>query len=251
MRNIKLTLQYDGTRYLGWQKPIGDRQEKTVSHRLCTVLERITGESVSLYAGAKTEVGVHALSQTVNFYTETRLHERDLQENLNRYLPTDIAIRECKTVPDRFRADLNARSKTYEYRICTAPVYGIFTSSYTTHLHPAPNIDLMEKGAGFLLGKHDFLPFSRSHKKKGTVRELMNIDFSIPEEEADILKISMTADDFLYRMPFLITGTLLEIGKGIRTPESVRNILGGTEKAEAICEAKGLLLKSVQYDDHM
>lgn len=250
MANIKLTLQYDGTRYLGWTRPEKDGYNKTVSYRLSSVLEKMTGSPVTLYAGAKIEPGVHALEQTVSFVTDAFSDIEMLHQDLDHYLPMDIRILHCEAVPERFRADLNARSRTYEYRICTAPVYNIFTAAYTAHVCPAPDISAMETAAGYLKGRHDFRFFSGAKKKKGTEKELTGITFRKSDDtgnDADTLILSLTASDFLYRMPSLIIGTLLEIGQGKRAPESILHIFDGTEKAGAPCEAKGLLLKSVQY----
>lgn len=250
MANIRLTLQYDGSRYLGWQRPEKDGYPKTIAYRLSSVLEKMTGGPVTLYAGAKTEPGVHALEQTVSFAADSLPDMKMLQQNLDHYLPMDIRILRCEAAPDRFRADLNAQSRTYEYRICTAPVYNIFTAAYTAHLCPAPDISAMETAAGYLKGRHDFRFFSGAKKKKGTEKELLEISFRKSDNTAndtDTLIISLTANDFLYRMPSLIVGTLLETGQRKRAPESILRILEGTEKAGAPCEAKGLLLKSVQY----
>ena len=159
----------------------------------------------------------------------------------------DIRILSCETAPERFRADLNARSRTYEYRICTRHVYDIFSSAYTAHIFPAPDIPVMEAAALHLKGRHDFRSFSGARKKKGTIKEVTDISFRKSDTEEDLLIISITADDFLYRMPSLIIGTLLETGQGRRSQESILSILKGTEKAGAPCDAKGLLLKSVQY----
>ena len=108
-------------------------------------------------------------------------------------------------------------------------------------------MQLMREGAGLLLGRHDFLPFSRAHRKKSTSKELYDIDIRASDATVSTLKITVTADDFLYQMPSLIIGALLEIGRGTRTPQSILHIFQGTEKAEALCESKGLLLKSIQY----
>lgn len=250
MSNIKLTLQYDGTRYLGWQRPEKDSYHKTISYRLSSVLEKLSGSPVTLYAGARTEPGVHALEQTVSFVSDAFSDMEMLHQDLDHYLPMDIRILRCEAAPERFRADLNARSRTYEYRICTAPVYDIFTAAFTAHICPAPDICAMETAAGYLKGRHNFRSFSGTKKKKGTEKELTEITFRKSDDtdnDTDTLIISLTANDFLYRMPSLITGTLLEIGQGKRAPETILHILKGTEKAGAPCEAKGLLLKSVQY----
>lgn len=250
MANIRLTLQYDGTRYLGWQRPEKDGYCKTISYRISSVLEKLTGSPVTLYAGAKTEPGVHALEQTVSFVTDAFSDTEMLHQSLNQYLPMDIRVLRCAVAPERFRADLNAQSRTYEYRVCTASVYDIFTSSYTAHIFPAPDITAMKTAAGYLEGRHDFHFFSGARKKKGTEKHLTGITFQRSDDinnDANTLIISLTANDFLYRMPSLIIGSLLEIGQGKRSPESMMHILDGTEKAGAPCEAKGLLLKSVQY----
>lgn len=246
MQNILLTLQYDGTRYLGWQKPAKEHPEKTVSHRITSVLNKLTKEEITLHAGAKTEPGVHALAQTVSFRTDSHLSPCQLQNSLNEYLPMDIAVLDCRSVPERFQADLNAISRTYEYRIDTSRVYDLFKASYTSHIYPAPDISAMQTGAGFLLGTHDFLCFSAARKKKGTVKKILDISFSVSEAENHLLRISITADDFLYRMPSLIIGTLLSIGQGNLNPEIIPEILQG-QKTGVPCETKGLLLKSVQY----
>ena len=250
MTNIRLTLQYDGTRYLGWQRPEKDGYRKTISYRLSSVLEKMSGSPVTLYAGARTEPGVHALEQTVSFVTDAFSDIEMLHQDLDHYLPMDIRVLHCEAAPERFRADLNARSRTYEYRICTAPVYNIFTAAYTAHICPPSDISAMETAAGYLKGRHDFRSFSSARKKKGTEKEMTEIAFRKSDDtdnDSDTLIISLTANDFLYRMPPLIVGTLLEIGQGKRTPESILHILEGTEKTGAPCEAKGLLLKSVQY----
>lgn len=248
MQNIKLTLQYDGTRYAGWQKPGTegrDRTARTVSAKLQSALGRITGEIPELYTGARTEPGVHAMEQTVSFRTGSTLSPAELKKALNGVLPMDIAVLSALSAPERFRADLNARARTFRYRICTAPVCAPFTAAFTAHISPAPSRSAMQEGAAFLIGKHDFRNFCGVRKKKGTVKEIL--DISITEAGPDLLLIELTADDFLYRMPALIIGTLLEIGQGRRSPDCIKAIFEGTEKAGAPCGTKGLLLKSVHY----
>lgn len=254
MQNIRLTLQYSGTRYLGWQRPAKDGFEKTVSYKITSALRGITGEDIVLHAGAKTEPGVHAMAQTVSFQTGSDLAPEQFRRNLNQYLPQDIAVLDAASAPDRFRADLNARSRTYEYRICTAPVYDIFTYGYSAHLFPAPDIDVMKKAAAMLIGRHDFGCFSGVRKKKGTEKDLLDIRFETTgktnasvSENGDSLTIILTASDFLYQMPLRLVSLLLEIGQGLRTLESIQDIFSGKERTVISCDAKGLILRSVQY----
>ena len=254
MQNIRLTLQYSGTRYLGWQRPPKDGFEKTVSYKITFALRGITGEDIVLHAGAKTEPGVHAMAQTVSFQTGSDLAPEQFRRNLSQDLPQNIAGLDASAAPDRIRADSNARSRTYEYRICTAPVYDIFTYGYSAYLFPAPDMDLMKTAAAMLIGRHDFGCFSGVRKKKGTEKNLLDIRFETTgktnasvSENGDSLTIILTASDFLYQMPLRLVSLLLEIGQRLRTLESIQDIFAGKEKTAISCDAKGLLLRSVQY----
>ena len=127
MQNILLTIEYDGTRYLGWQRPAKDKAFRTISYKISEVLRRLTGESPILNCASKTEPGVHALAQEASFLTTYDISMQDLTQYLNTYLPQDIAIRRACRMQERFRADLNAKTRTYLYHICTAAVQDIFT----------------------------------------------------------------------------------------------------------------------------
>ena len=244
MQNIRLTIQYDGTRYLGWSRPEKDGRHKSISYKIEEILKKQTGEDIILYGGAKTDPGVHALAQTANFRTASSLSPCHFRSVLNEYLPKDIAVLNAETAPERFRADLNAVRRTYQYRIYTAPVYDVFAAGYQTHIFPEPDINAMKQAAAFLPGKRDFSVFSPVRKKKGTVKELFDISV---RRTGNLIILYITADDFLFQMPAVIAGTLLEAGLGLRSPESVRDIFTGTEKAGAPLDAQGLLLQNIQY----
>lgn len=244
MQNICLTLQYDGTRYLGWSRPEKNGQHKSISFKILQILKKLTGENIILYGGARTDSGVHALAQTASFRTEASLSPDSIRRTLNQYLPQDIAVQKAENMPERFRADLNALSRTYEYRIRTSQVYDIFTAAYETHIFPAPDVELMRQASALLIGKHDFRPFSPARRKKGTEKTIQDITFS---QDKELLIIRITADDFLYQMPAVIIGTLLETGLGKRTAGNINDIFSGTEKAGTPAEAKGLLLQNVRY----
>ena len=260
MQNIKLMLQYDGTRYLGWKRPEKDHNDRTVSYKIETVLEKLTGTPVTLFSGTRTEPGVHARSLTVNFLTDSPLTPEQFRTALNQYLPQDIAILAAEKAPDRFRADLNAHEISYEYALDLSPIYDLFHKNYRGrladllsdslfHLSPEqteelPNILLMETAAHSLLGKHDFKQFSSIRKKKGTEKEIKAITF-VTEEST--LYIRITANDFLYQMVPFILGTLLDIGIGKRPVECINAILEGKEKPSASCDTKGLILYDIIY----
>lgn len=134
MQNIKLTLQYDGTRYLGWKRPEKDHNDRTVSYKIENVLEKVTGTPVTLFSGVRTEPGVHARNLTVNFLTESQLTPAEFKTVLNQYLPQDIAVLDAVSTPERFRADLNAREITYEYAMDLSPIYDLFHKNYRGRL---------------------------------------------------------------------------------------------------------------------
>lgn len=244
MQNIFLKIQYDGTRYLGWNRPEKDGRHKSISYKITEILKKLTGEDIILYGGAKTDAGVHALCQTASFSTASGISPVHFRAVLNQYLPRDIAVREAGTAPERFRADLNAVNRTFECRMCITPVYNIFTAAYETHVFPAPDLEAMEKAASHLIGRHDFSPFTPVRKKKGTRRKLYDITFRRTDRQ---IAAVITADDFLYQMPAVIMGTLLEAGLGLRSPLDIPKIFKGEEKAGPPIEARGILLKDIQY----
>lgn len=257
MRNLKLTLSYDGTRYLGFTKPQtkGKDSTYTVSAKLTETLNRLTGEEIDLFAGAKTEPGVHALSQTVSFKTGCSLPTGELKQALNHYLPQDICIFSIEEMPERFHAALNAKAKTYEYRILNRPVSDVFLRKYALHLSQPLDIAAMEDAARLLTGKKDFQYFSAAKKKKSTEKELYFVrietsfaGLSKSEYPRDI-RIILSADDFLYKMPQLLVGTLLDVGLARRSPDCVERILKGQETAGAPSPAYGLYLKEVIYPE--
>lgn len=284
MNNIRLTLEYDGTRYLGWQRPKKDGASRTVSYKLTETLARLLSEEITLYAGAKTEAHVHAAAQTVSFTTHTALSPAALMQELNGYLPQDIRILDAQAAPERFRADLNAQARTYEYRICTAPVYDIFTAKYTAHLFPCPDVEKMRQMAASLTGTHDFQCFSsvgKKKKSKNTIRRLDAFDISV---SSDQILLTLTADDFLLRMPALLIEAVLQTGVGNLHPlpqnwingamgegipfahsnstdgthsaaesgsvaedDCVTKYRSAEKRAEALFQPKGLLLRQVLY----
>ena len=260
MRNIKLTLSYDGTRYQGFSKPgtaaLPAEKSNTVSARLNNTLHRLTGETVELFCGAKTEPGVHALEQTVSFRTACSLSATDILGDLNRYLPQDICVLSAEEMPERFHAALNAGLKTYEYHIYVSPVSDVFRRNTALHLEQMPDISAMQEAAQHLLGRHDFQYFSAGKAKKGkknTEKELTSLAIQVSRADSAVsdvprdIRIQMTGNDFLFRMPFLLTGTLLDIGSHARTPDCIDRIFAGEEPPGAPCAAQGLYLSQISY----
>ncbi len=245
MRNIKLTIEYDGSRYQGWTRPGKDTLGNTVSAKITDVLQKMTGESLTEFNyGCRTEAGVHAFAQVVNFRTTTDMDTQDIKHYLNRYLPMDIAITDVCEVPERFHAQLNALSKTYVYRMTITDVPSVFDRKHTFHCFKVPDKTAMQQAALMLIGKHDFECFSDGKKSKSTIREIYTIDIYGNEEEMQIL---IHANDFLHNMARTIIGTLLDIGFGLRKKEDIEEIFAGTKTASPACDPKGLYLQEIEY----
>lgn len=247
MRNIKLILEYDGTRYQGWQQPGKKDPSCTISGRLAGTLRRMTGEEVELFCAARTETGVHASCQTVNFKTVCPLPAPEIRRMLNQYLPQDIAVLWAGEVPGRFHASLNLLSQTYTYRIYTGAVMDVFRRKYMYHLPQIPDISAMERAASQLLGTHDFRCLSSGRTKKSCEKELLSADILSPAD--DELHIVLEASSFLHQMPRLMAGILLDVGTGIRSAGCIPAILSGQEPAGRPVPPAGLCLTDTRYGD--
>lgn len=246
MRNIKLVIEYDGSRYQGWQRLGKDESNNTISNKIIEVIKKMTGEDVEIFCGSRTEVGVHAYGQVANFKTASEMKTHEIKQYLNRYLPMDIAILDVEDKPERFHASLNASSRIYTYRMVVSEVPSVFTRKYTYYSFKKPNIDLMKQAALELIGKHDFKDFSTVKRSKSTEKEIINIHISEMNEE---IRITIEATDFLHNMSRMIVSTLTDIGLGNRKLEDIDNILNpkNSAVASAPADSKGLYLKEILY----
>ena len=245
MRNFRILLQYEGTRYRGWQ-----RQESTgdtIQCRLEALLFKMTGTITQVHGSGRTDAGVHALGQTANFHAETAMSCKEIRDYMNRYLPDDIGVISVEEVPARFHSRLNAVGKMYRYRVLNTEIPHIFDRRYV-YIFPEPlALEAMRGAIPYLTGTHDFKAFTSAKKgKKSTVRTIERIDL---ERTGDEIQFTYTGDGFLYHMVRILTGTLLEVGTGKREPEDMKTILesGLREKAGPLVPAKGLTLVKVWY----
>lgn len=247
MRNIKLLLEYDGSRYDGWQKQPGNTKSVTVQEKVEDVLNKMEGESVELIGAARTEAGVHAYGQIANYKTDSVKKLYEIKHYLNRYLPRDIAVQEVWEVPDRFHSAFNAKAFSYEYKITVGDVPSVFERKYNYYSFDKLNIPAMKKAAKELIGKQDFKSFSDNKRmKKSTEREVFEIDVYGDEKE---VSISVKLDDCWPHMLRIIAGTLMEVGKGNLPPEDMKSVITSMnrEKAGPTAEARGLFLQEVFY----
>lgn len=244
MRNLRLDICYDGTRYRGWQRLPG--VENTVQGKLETALTRILGEPIEVSGSGRTDAGVHAAHQIASFHCESEMLPEEILSRLRRYLPEDIGIYSCQEAAPRFHARLNARGKTYRYRIWNSEAPCVFERRYLWADPEKLDEGAMERAAALFLGEHDFSAFCGNKKmKKSTVRRIDSLDVVRRGSE---LVITVTGDGFLYNMVRILVGTLIEVGRGERPIESIPSLFGGRrEQAGFLAPAQGLCLMEVYY----
>ena len=244
MRNIRLDICYDGTRYRGWQRLANTDQ--TIQGKLETALSRILGENIEISGSGRTDAGVHAKGQVANFHTQSNMPCPEMLAQLRKYLPEDIGILGVKDCSDRFHARLNAKEKTYCYRIWNSESPCVFDRRYVYQLPEKLDLEAMEQAADHLLGEHDFSAFCGNPKmKKSTVRFIRSIELRRCGEE---LRIYYTGNGFLQNMVRILTGTLIEVGRGERSAASIPELFG-LKRSEAgfLAPAQGLCLEEVFY----
>jgi len=242
--NYRLLIQYDGTRYEGWQRQ--KMTGNTIQGKIEEILSKMAGQQTEIKGASRTDAGVHARGQVANVHLPQKYEEKHVRDYLNKYLPKDISVLEVKAVSDRFHARLNAGEKTYLYRISTSTVKNVFERNYIYDFGRPLDAAAMERAAGYLLGEHDFQSFCAKKMKKSSVRRLDEIRFKQTRSE---LQIIYRGNGFLYNMVRILTGTLVEVGRHDRPAESVKEILALKERAQAgyTVPAKGLCLMKIQF----
>lgn len=245
MKNYKIAIQYDGTKYHGWQKQ--GNTKNTIQAKFANVLFRMCGQEVEIFASGRTDAGVHAKGQVANFKCEVDMTCDEIRDYLNQYLPEDILVNTVEEVEACFHSRLHAVSKTYEYQIATRKP-DVFIRKYVFVTDKKPDIEKMRSAANKLIGRHDFKGFSSvGRTKKSTVRTMKRI---VITEENGRVKIQLTANGFLYHMVRIIVGTLLAIGTEECAETVIDEILEERtrEKAGVMLPACGLTLLEVFYD---
>lgn len=246
MTNFLFTIQYDGSRYNGWQRQ-GNTQN-TIQGKIEQVLAQAVGHKAEIHGAGRTDAGVHANAQMAHCRLNTELDALAMQRYLNRYLPTDIAVTHCDIVPERFHARLNAQGKRYIYRLYIGEVPNVFTRKYVYAWEKEFSLTLARQAAELLIGTHDFRAFSSGRTKKSTTRTLTRIDIIEQDEE---IKLVFEGTGFLQNMVRILTGTIAEIAAGERTLDSISAAFASQNRADAgiTMPPKGLLLDEVFYEE--
>ena len=244
MRNIRLHICYDGTRYKGWQRLTG--VENTIQGKIEQTLSRILSEGVEISGSGRTDAGAHAKCQIANFHCESDMPCNEILSQLRRYLPEDIGIESCQEAAPRFHARLNCNTKTYTYRIWNSEKPCVFERRFVYVYPEKLDIEPMKEAAEYLLGEHDFSAFCANKKmKKSTVRRIDSIRIV---RQGDEIVFSFTGNGFLYNMVRIMVGTLLEVGRHKRQPDTIPTLFGAQrEQAGPLVPAQGLCLMEVTY----
>ncbi len=244
MRNLRLDVCYDGTRYRGWQRL--SNTENTIQAKLETTLSRILGEEIQVSASGRTDAGTHAKGQVVSFHCASQMPCAEILLQLRRYLPEDIGIYFCKDASPRFHARLNAKTKTYCYRVWNSTEPCVFERKFV-YTDPRPvDMEAMNRAASHFLGEHDFAAFcANRNMKKSTIRYIHSLDI---RRKGNEIVFTVNGNGFLHHMVRIMVGTLLEVGRGERDADTISKLFTGNRADTGeLVPACGLCLMEVQY----
>ncbi len=252
-RNLKLTIEYDGTGYCGWQL---QKARPSIQETLQRAVAEVVDHPVVIFGSGRTDRGVHALGQVANFNTSSVIPCGNLLLGANTHLPDDIRVREVEEVPAEFHARYSAWGKRYRYTILRSPIERVMVRRFCEVVRSPLDLDAMRSGAGCLVGLHDFRAFQGNAKHRrldaeavppSTVRTVLAI---VVKESGPLVTIDAFGKGFLYGMVRTIAGTLIEVGTGRRSPGDVAAALESRDRRRAgfTAAARGLHLMAVYYD---
>lgn len=242
--NYRFLIQYDGTRYDGWQRQ--KTTDNTIQGKLEQVLGRMAEAPVEVKGASRTDAGVHAMGQVANAHLPEGWRPEEILDYVNQYLPEDIGVLEVKEVSERFHSRLHAGAKTYRYRVSTDAVKNVFERKYIYPLNQPLDLEAMRRAAEWLVGEYDFQSFCAKKMKKSSVRRLDEI---VLRQKNGELQMTFTGSGFLYNMVRILAGTLIEVGLHKRDPDSMPGLLAKRERAYAgfTAPARGLTLVEIRY----
>lgn len=246
MRNIKLTIEYDGKRYSGWQR-LGNT-DKTIQGKIENIIFQMTEEKIEIIGSGRTDAGTHARGQVANFKTNSTMSLAEMQAFFIQYLPRDIVIKKIEEVPERFHARYNCTGKKYSYYIWTADTPSAFDYHYVYQYPEKLDMKKMQAACDKLVGTHDFIGFSAlKNSKKSTTRTIKELSMV---REGDKLHFTFVGDGFLYKMVRILMGTILEIGAGTRDLSSIDDIFENKVRQDAgeTVPSQGLFLDEAYYN---
>ncbi|MCX7903673.1 MAG: tRNA pseudouridine(38-40) synthase TruA [Caloramator sp.] len=244
MKNIKIVIEYDGTRYCGWQR---QKNGVSIQETIEGAIEKVTGEKIEIIGSSRTDAGVHAKGQVANFYTSSSIPSEKICYAINSFLPDDIVILSSEEVPQDFHSRYNSKGKRYSYTILNRRMPSALLKNYSAHIPYELNFEDMIRASRYFLGEHDFSAFkSTGSSVKGSVRNIRGLDLI---KDEDIIKMYIEANGFLYNMVRIIAGTLIEVGRGRIKPDDIPLIIESKDRKKAgpTAPAQGLCLEKVYY----
>lgn len=245
MRNIKLEIEYDGTRYSGWQR---QKNSLSIEETVENAVRKITKEDIKLIGSSRTDSGVHAKGQVANFNTLASIPVDRFSYAINTKLPKDIVVLNACEVPMDFHARYSCKGKRYSYMILNREFTSPLLRNYAAHCSYKLDLESMKSAAEHFLGTHDFEAFrSTGSSVKTSVRTVSLIQ--LEKQDNDIIKMFIEADGFLYNMVRIIAGTLMEVGRGRISPNSIPSIIESKNRdlAGKTAPAQGLYLEKIYY----
>lgn len=245
MRNIKLTIEYDGTAFSGWQR---QSNRPSVEQTVDTALRELLKENIKLLGSSRTDAGVHAKGQVANFRTESSIPAYRFVGALNGMLPPSVVIVDAEEVPFSFHSRYDSHGKVYSYTILNRKIRPAYMNNYVAFVHYDLDFERMKKASESILGTHDFAAFkSKGGSVKTTVRTIKSLELV---RTNDIIKMTIDGDGFLYNMVRIIAGTLVDIGRGRLAPDSMPDIIESRdrERAGKTASASGLCLEKIYYE---
>ena len=247
LKNLLLHVAYDGTNYLGWQLT---KEGPSIEGCLKNVIEQILQHSVQLQAASRTDAGVHAKNQTVNFFVEKEFCAKRLFISLNQLLPKDIRVLELKDVPLDFHPTLHCKGKTYTYQICCGKVQLPCHRHYSWHVIEILDVPLMKAALPSFIGSHDFSAFCNMRKNLNYEHYIRNVEsFELTEFEDNRLVFRISGNNFLYKMVRNLVGTVVDIGRNRLKIEDIPDIINQKSRIKAgiTAPAHGLCLEFIHY----
>lgn len=243
-KNIKMTIEYDGTNYHGWQS---QQNSVSVCNVLTAAVKNLTDEDIKFSAASRTDKGVHAYGQVVNFFTNSKIPPDKYSHALNSMLPADIVVKESREASLHFHAQYHSKGKRYKYIIYNARTPSALMRDRAAYVHYGQKITKMTQAAEYFLGRHDFSAFcSAGSMAKSFERTIKSLTL---EKKGEIIEIDISGDGFLYNMVRIIAGTLVDVGRGAIPVEAIPKIIEGKDRTKAgkTAPAQGLYLMEVLY----
>ncbi len=244
MRNVCLTIQYDGTALHGWQR---QKDALTVQQLIEDAVLALTDETVHVIGCGRTDAGVHALAYVCNFQTAASIPDESFPAAMNTKLPASVRVLHAKTVPDEFHAQFDVVRKRYVYKIQTAKIPNVFLSPYTWHCPYTLDIEKMQRAAAHFIGEHNFEAFCASG---ATVTSFVRTIFDLSvTKDGDVITVDVCGSGFLYNMVRIIAGTLVSVGCGKISEEEIPQIIESRDRARAGMTAPphGLYMAGTEY----